>query len=236
MNNIELTVIIPCFNEEGNIPQICSRVNHIILKNKNIKFILVDNGSKDLTYKALIDNTKSIPKNNVLILKVIENKGYGYGIIQGLNKANSKFLGWTHADLQTDLNDILVGFKKIKNYHRDFLIKGRRIKRSFFGKILSLGMEIIVKLIIGEKLADINAQPKIFTQNIYKKIKKHAPNDFSLDLFILLLCKKNNIPIYSFDVVFHKRKYGVAKGGGNFFSTIKIIVRTIKFIYKIKTD
>ena len=54
----------------------------------------------------MIDNTKSIPKNNVLILKVIENKGYGYGIIEAHNKVNSKFLGWTHADLQTDLNDI----------------------------------------------------------------------------------------------------------------------------------
>ena len=83
-----------------------------------------------------------------------------------------------------------LDIKKIKNYQRDFLIKGHRLKRSFFGKILSLGMEIIIKLIISENLADINAQPKIFTQNIYKKIKKNAPNDFSIDLFILLFCKK----------------------------------------------
>ena len=39
---------------------------------------------------------------------------------------------------------------------------------------------------------------------------------FQLIFSFFYFVKKNNIPIYSFDVVFHKRKHGVAKGGGFF--------------------
>ena len=46
--NVELSIIIPCYNESGNIRQICERLNPY---HGEIQFelILVDNGSRDNT-------------------------------------------------------------------------------------------------------------------------------------------------------------------------------------------
>ena len=43
-----------------------------------------------------------------------ENQGYGGGIAEGLKIAKGEFIGWTHADLQTPLNDFLKLFHIVR--------------------------------------------------------------------------------------------------------------------------
>jgi hypothetical protein len=42
------------------------------------------------------------------------NQGYGFGILSGLKECTGEFLGWTHADMQTDPKDLLKAFNIIK--------------------------------------------------------------------------------------------------------------------------
>ena len=58
-------------------------------------------------------------------------------------------------------------------------------------------MSAIVNFIFGSQIQDINGQPKIFNK-ILVKILKSGPNDFSLDLFLLLFASKNNLTIKEF--------------------------------------
>ena len=47
---------------------------------------------------------------------------------------------------------------------------------------------------LGVKLDEINAQPKVFRRSFYHNLlKKNAPDDFSLDLYLLLVAKKRGI-------------------------------------------
>ena len=54
--------------------------------------------------------------------------GYGYGIVSGLKNAKGDFIGYTHADLQTDPADIIRAYKLIKenNFDKYIYIKGDR--------------------------------------------------------------------------------------------------------------
>ena len=65
--------------------------------------------------------------SNFHLVSISENQGYGYGILSGLRKANSDILAWTHADLQTDPNDLLAGFELfIANNNKNIFVKGKR--------------------------------------------------------------------------------------------------------------
>ena len=99
-------------------------------------------------------------------------------------------------------------------------------------------MQLISSFILNVKLNDINAQPKMFGRNVLDLlIKNNPPNDFSLDLFLLFIGRKNHISIIDLPVYFNERKYGEAKGGGgSIIIRIKIIFRTLSYIYNIKNN
>ena len=66
----------------------------------------MNNGSLDHTQDVL---NECLPKYPFATsVELVSNLGYGNGILYGLSFAKSKFIGWTHADLQTDPKDILT--------------------------------------------------------------------------------------------------------------------------------
>ena len=78
---MKFSLVIPCFNEGENIPLLIKRLKDIFTFN-DMEIILVNNGSTD--------NTQNIMKNclsdssNIKVINIEINKGYGYGILEGL--------------------------------------------------------------------------------------------------------------------------------------------------------
>ena len=226
----KLSIIIPSYNELNNLKLLVKKANKILLKNKNIEIIIVDNGSTDGSKNYLNNNKKFFPK--IKVVRVKKNIGYGFGIRYGLQHASGKVISWTHGDLQFDINDIIRFLDKnyddiIKN---NLVIKGRRQNRNFLDTFFTNGMSVIVNLIFGSQIQDINGQPKIFNKTLSKKIIKFGPNDFSLDLFLLLLASKNNLTINEFPLKVKNRVNDKAKGGGSFYGKIKLTINTLKYI------
>ena len=233
MKEFDLSIIIPCYNEEDSVNDLVGMCEDIM--DKNIEVIFVDNGSNDNTYNNF---NKFISNKNMKILRLKKNQGYGGGIIEGLNISNGKIISWTHADLQTHPKDIINAYKKFnfKLNNEKVIVKGKRLKRNFIDNLLTKGMGLISSIVLKSNLDDINAQPKIFKRELLNKFK-NPPRDFSLDLYLLYFALKNNYEILEFPVYFNKRKYGFAKGGGASIKTrLKIILRTIKFIFNLKKN
>lgn len=146
---MKMSIVIPCYNEEKNIPLILERFKKIIEK-EDIEIILVNNGSTDnsaVVLEKLLFNCKFARSVNVTV-----NQGYGYGIMQGLKKARGEFIGWLHADLQTDPNDALKAYKILEknNWNRNLYIKGRRKKENQEINFFHLGC-LYLKLFIWVK-------------------------------------------------------------------------------------
>jgi len=227
-----LSVVIPIFNEVGNIPQL---LENLISFSRNItflhEFIIVDGQSTDGTLEAL----KNLPVNpNIRILFLTESKGYGADIQEGLKIAKYDYLGWTHADLQTDICDLEIAFYKIKSSTQSIIVKGQRKNRRKLERFFTIGMEVAVLFYTKHFISDINAQPKLFSKNFYSSLpKKLWPDDFSLDLFILLEAKKRNLAIKTVPVLFNKRQFGEAKGGGSWSSRLKLIKRTLSYVKEL---
>ena len=220
----KISLIIPCYNEEDNIPEICKKIEEF-RKYKNIEVILVNNGSTDSTKKEILKIMNTL--NFVQLVDIQKNQGYGHGIISGLKVAKGDILSWTHADLQTDPLDILKGLKYFEK-NDDIFVKGRRRKRNLFDNFFTIGMSIFETLLLKKLLWDINAQPTMFSRPFFESWDS-PPSDFSLDLYAYYMAKKRNIKIYRFNVFFKKRLYGYSKWNMGLLSKIKFIKRTLSY-------
>jgi len=236
--DVEISIVIPSYNESKNLPIFLKNVEKIYEQDYNlvnyIEIILVNNGSNDQT-KNIILNHNLYKKKLIKFLNIEVNQGYGNGIIEGIRIAKGQCIGWTHADNQTDFKDLIYAFKKNKEdlIKSKILVKGLRVNRNIFDAFFTKAMSIFVFLFLGYKVSDINAQPKIFNRSL-TSFFQNPPLDFSLDLYLLLIAKKNKIKIIEYPVYFNKRLLGEAKGGGSIKGKMKLVFRTINYIIKLK--
>jgi glycosyltransferase involved in cell wall biosynthesis len=233
---INLSIVIPCYNEGRNIPRLINRINRIIDRCKiNLQFIIVNNGSSDNTNALLTNLIKNKYKKFYKIIFIKKNIGYGGGILKGIFFSTGKIVAWTHADLQTDPYDIIKAYKKYfkKILNDKMIVKGLRENRKIFDKIFTHFMSFICYVIFKLRIKDINAQPKIFNRSFLKLLKK-APKDFSLDLFLLLVALNNNYTISNYPVILQNRIYGNAKGGGSFIGKFRLSIKTLAYMIKLK--
>lgn len=227
---MKLSLVIPFYNEGNNVPILIKRINKYFNSDEH-EIILVDNGSTDNTR----ENILNLLENNKLIkfLRIEKNKGYGNGILEGLKIAEGDYLGWTHADLQTDPKDSLIALNLIKNCPKKIFFKGKRCGRKIFDRFFTFSMSIFEYLILGKLMWDINAQPTIFSRDLYD-LWKNPPLDFSLDLFAFYMAKAHKYNIKRFSVDFPERIYGTSKWNIDFKSKLKFIKRTLRFSIRLK--
>lgn len=232
MNTFELSIVIPCFNEAENISLLIQKLKTI--QNKNIEVILVNNGSSDNTANVLseeLSNEEQFLKS----ISIDHNIGYGHGIMTGIKEALGDVIAWTHADLQTDPTDVINAYSEFTENpdYENCILKGKRIGRNMFDTFFTIGMGIISSYLMGVRLTDINAQPKMFHRSFVEKLT-NAPNDFSLDLYILFQARHNGYEILEYPVHFGNRIYGESKGGGTLRGKWELIKRTLVYMNKLK--
>jgi polyisoprenyl-phosphate glycosyltransferase len=231
---IKLSIIIPCYNEEKNISLILERFNKIIVRN-DVEVLFVNNGSTDNSeqvFNKLISNYVFAK-----VIKVDINQGYGFGIASGLKEAKGDFIGYTHADMQTDPEDVLKALEIIEtqDFSERCYVKGDRKGRPFFDQVFTIGMSFFETIYLRTKLWDINAQPNIFHRSFFEGMT-NIPKDFSLDLFLLYMAQKRGYKIIRFDVIFPPRMHGESKWNTGILSKIKFIKRTFDFSFKLKRE
>ena len=230
---INLTIVIPCFNEAKSLPKLVKDFSKK-LKRKDVELILVNNGSNDST-ETIISNLKK-DYNFLKMIKLKKNNGYGNGILQGLKKAKGKYISWTHADLQTDPYDVIIGFEKFeKELSPKIFIKGNRLGRPLKDIIFTIGMSIFETILLKKFFWDVNAQPNIFHKNFFNMLEK-IPLDFSFDLFFYFNAKKKKLKILRFPVKYPERKFGVSHWNTDFKNKMKFIKRTIKYSFQLKKE
>ena len=99
-NNYQnLSVIIPCLNEEDTIG-ICVSKAIKVLETENIpgEVIVADNGSTDRSVE--------IAKNNHTKVINVTKKGYGSAIKEGIKVSNGEFILFADADNSYDFNEV----------------------------------------------------------------------------------------------------------------------------------
>jgi polyisoprenyl-phosphate glycosyltransferase len=230
---MKLSIIVPCYNEAKNIPLILEKFASII-KTPDIEILFINNGSKDTSHEVF--NQMISKYSFAKVIKIEINQGYGFGITSGLSEAKGEYIGYMHADMQTDPADPIKAFEIIERQPnpRNCFVKGSRKGRSLFDQFFTMCMSLFETIYLGSKLWDINAQPNIFHRSFFDNIKYNCPKDYSLDLYFLYMANKKKLNVIRFDVMFQDRIYGSSNWNTGLASKWKFIKRTIEFSIKLK--
>jgi glycosyltransferase involved in cell wall biosynthesis len=234
---IGLSIVVPCYNEEKNLPLIFDRLRPLLTGRDDVEVILVNNGSTDGSAAVFAQEIEKTGADRLAfrVCPVPVNRGYGYGIMSGVREARGEFIAWTHADMQTDPADVLAGWEKVRQElepDRVFL-KGRRIGRPLFDDLFTRGMAAVASVALGEWLFDINAQPKLFHRSFLTHLSS-PPDDFALDVYALYQAKRQGLKVVEQEVHFGKRQFGEAKGGGTLRGKVKLVKRTWAYLWVLR--
>lgn len=229
-----LSIILPCYNEGPNIPLIIERVRPF-WPQENFELILVNNGSTDESAEILAAEMSRPENSFVRVVTIDQNIGYGHGIFTGLQAASGSILAYSHADIQTPPEDVFKAFHLLQADGLDVektLVKGRRVNRPKEALFLTNGLAKVVELLLGQRLEDINGQPKLFSRHLLTHLT-HPPTGFAFDTYLMLVARWQNLDLVEFPVDFGARLHGESKWATTVFSRYKTIWRYLVSILQI---
>ncbi|MCB9663471.1 MAG: glycosyltransferase family 2 protein [Alphaproteobacteria bacterium] len=230
-----LSLVVPCYNEARNLPLLVDRCAVVFGDRADVEVVLVDNGSTDESATLLPELLA--PHGWGRSVRVEPNQGYGGGILAGLRAATGEILAWTHADLQTDPHDALVGlerFDRADDPSRVF-VKGRRFGRPVADVVFTVGMAAFETALLGVALWDINAQPTMFHRDFFVTWAD-PPTDFSLDLYAYQKAVRDGLDVQRFPVHFGPRAHGQSRWNVDWTSRYRFIRRTVDYSLTLRRE
>ena len=161
-----LSVVIPAFNEEANLPELIRRCLQACERTgKTFEIILVDDGSTDRSATII---TEAGTKNRGRIIGVLLNRNYGQhaAVMAGLAESRGEIIVTLDADLQNPPEEIPALVSKIDE---GFDVVGSiRVSRndSFFRKISSSIINKVVQRSTGVMMHDYGCMLRAFRRHI----------------------------------------------------------------------
>src|SRR5687767_12613596 len=121
----DLSVVIPCYDEEANISLLYSRLTKTIATIKDIgdyEIVFIENGSRDKSWELIRQIIKLDPK--VVGYKLSRNFGYQAAVTVGMQKSTGKNVVVMDGDLQ-DVPEFIPQLwnKKKEGYHLVYAVR-----------------------------------------------------------------------------------------------------------------
>lgn len=224
--NIDISVVIPVYNEEKSIPYLYENLNNVLPNlGKKYEVILIDDGSIDRTFEELLKVHEK--NNNYKIIRFRKNFGQTPAMSAGFDYARGDVIITLDADLQNDPSDIPLLLEKI--YEGYDVVSGWRINRQdkavsrkFPSKIANWLIASLTKV----KIHDYGCTLKAYKKDVIKNIELYG----EMHRYIPAVASWMGIKVAEVPVHHHSRKFGKSKYGIS--RTIRVIldIITIKYL------
>jgi glycosyltransferase involved in cell wall biosynthesis len=163
---VELSVIIPAFNEEARLPETLRRIAaYLGLAALAAEIIVVDDGSTDGTAAAAEAFRAEFPTLRVFSNET--NRGKGYSVRRGMREARGRLVLFTDADLSAPIEEADKLFPAMETH--DIAIGSRAIDRSLifarqsrFRELAGQFFNLLVRLILRLPFVDTQCGFKLF--------------------------------------------------------------------------
>lgn len=226
---MDISVVIPLFNEEESLNELASWVKEVCEKNRfRFEMIFVDDGSTDNSWSVV--ETLSETYEEVRGIKFRRNYGKSAALNEGFTEASGDVVITMDADLQDNPEEIPALYRMImedgyqlvsgwkKNRHDPF---NKRIPSKFFNRF--------TRMMSGIHLHDFNCGLKAYHNNVVKSVEVYG----EMHRYIPVIAKWNGFDRIGEKVVQHKpRKYGTTKFGMERFIKGFLDLLSITFVSK----
>lgn len=224
---MDLSIVVPLFNEEESLPELTECIDKVCSDNKlSYEIILVDDGSKDKSWEIISGLCKG--NNNIKGIRFRRNYGKSAALHIGFQACNGDVVITMDADLQDNPEEIPGLFRMIKEEGYD-LVSGWKKRRfdPISKTIPSKFYNWAARKVTGIKLHDFNCGLKAYRNSVVKSIEVYG----EMHRYIPVIAKKVGFAKIGEKIVQHrKRKYGVTKFGIERFINGFLDLLTISFI------
>lgn len=223
-----LSIVIPAYNEEANIVAAVEEVSHVAQTlGMDYEILLVNDGSRDRTGE--IARTELAPRiPHFRLVEHFPNRGYGGALKAGFAAATKDLIAFTAADKQFKFSEITLLLDKLKP--EVALVSGWRVKRqdNFIRRLNGRGWNMVVLLLFGRTIHDIDCGFKLFRRNILNHI--HIESDGAMiDTEMLAALHARGFKLTDIPVTHLPRTAGSPTG-----ANLKVIVRAFRDLFKFR--
>ncbi|TCV11581.1 glycosyltransferase involved in cell wall biosynthesis [Sphingobacterium alimentarium] len=227
---MDISVVIPLYNEEESLPELTDWIRRVMLANNfSYEIILVDDGSKDNSWKTIMD----LKKNHEQIsgIKFRRNYGKSAALNVGFAATQGEVVITMDADLQDSPDEIPELYDRIMNQGAD-LVSGWKQKRydPLTKTIPTKLFNSVTRSVSGiDNLHDFNCGLKAYRKDVVKSIEVYG----EMHRYIPVIAKWAGFSHIQEQVVQHyPRKYGTTKFGPGRFVKGFLDLMSIFFVGK----
>ena len=209
MEDIQLSIIAPCFNEEGNIELLCERVGQALAPGDlGFELILVDDASTDQTAAAI----RAAQERFDFVAGAFHEKNQGIvgGWKTGQAHSRGRFLVTIDADLQYRPEDITLLYDQALQTGAD-MVQGWRqtqVKRGLMRRALTSGLSVALNLAFGMWLKDNKSGFVLYKRDVMGDVLGQAKKFDHFQHFITIAAHARGYTIKQVPVTFDERNWG----------------------------
>ncbi|HEV8132672.1 MAG TPA: dolichyl-phosphate beta-glucosyltransferase [Acidobacteriota bacterium] len=229
--NIELSVVIPAYNEAQRLPSTLSQVKEYLdAEESNYQIIVVDDGSTDATVSIARQAQVSFPQ--LQVLENGRNRGKGFSVRSGFLHAGGALVLLTDADLSAPIGEFeklrsaldgnhgAIGSRALRDSQ---IFRHQPIFRELSGKIFN----VIMRILTGLSFHDTQCGFKLFRREPFLPVFQAQRSDgFAFDVEILYLARKFGLKVVEVPVRWGNvagSRVGLAAGMKSFIEIVKIV-------------
>ena len=228
---MDLSVIIPFYNEAKNIPIIVDELFQALEPTEwSWEILAIDDGSIDSTFSLLKEEAQR--RKHIKVVRLRKNFGQTAALSAGFDSAEGNIIITMDGDLQNDPKDIPALVTKIGEGYD--IVSGWRQKRQdpFFSRRLpSLIANKMISWVTGVKLHDYGCTLKAFKGEVTKNIRLYG----ELHRFIPAVASWMGVTIAEIPVNHRSRKFGRSKYGISRTIRVLLDLITVKFLSTYST-
>lgn len=202
MDKIEISVIVPLFNEEGNVKKLHEKIVEACRRlGKSFEIIFVDDGSKDDTVKEAEDLSP------LKLIKFRKNFGQTAAFDAGIKEAKGDIVITMDGDLQNDPADINLLLDEMKKGYD--VVSGWRWQRkdTLMKHLSSRAANLLRKILIQDNIHDSGCSLKAYKREAFANVDLFG----EMHRFMPALLQLEGFKVGEVKVSHHPRVHGKTK-------------------------
>jgi glycosyltransferase involved in cell wall biosynthesis len=225
---LDISVVIPLYNEEESLPELVSWIERVCKENSfSHEVIMIDDGSTDSSWEVITQIARQFPA--VKAIKFQRNYGKSPALYVGFKAATGNVVITMDADLQDSPDEIPGLYKMITEEGYDLVSGWKKVRydNAVTKNLPSKLYNGVNRWLSGIKLHDMNCGLKAYRRKVIKSIEVYG----EMHRFIPVLAKYAGFRKIGEKVVQHRpRKYGVSKFGWERFINGFLDLLSIQFV------
>ena len=226
----DVSIVIPVYNEEENLPDLVARVGEAMLPGDySFELICIDDGSRDRSAQVLRDLTAQTPWLKPRYL--MRNYGQTAALQAGFDAVQGRYTVTLDGDLQNDPLDIPDLIRKLENQPGVSMISGWRKDRqdkALSRKLPSMLANRLISWATGVQLHDYGCALKVYRTELVRRIRLYG----ELHRFVPVLAFEAGAKIIEVPVRHHARTKGQSKYGLDRTFRVMLDLLLMKFMLR----